>query len=203
MWQLGKERCLRIARLETQLTFQRSRREAIEAAIHDLEPELKLPTPNRGPIPCAPAMRSRRWRWTCCEGPAGVAEIAVRVLAAKELPLPPPGIRKMTRARLRAPIHRAGEAWGRSDGRDWAGGEAPADGQNPTLPRPGRARWRDRGGKRMTWDQMLTWLILPVIVGGGIAYVIVWLRSGTPRSMSRRKIMRGQSSSRDPVDDVW
>lgn len=63
--------------------------------------------------------------------------------------------------------------------------------------------WRDRGGKRMTWDQMLTWLILPVIVGGGIAYVIVWLRSGTPRSMSRRKIMRGQSSSRDPVDDVW
>jgi hypothetical protein len=55
----------------------------------------------------------------------------------------------------------------------------------------------------MTWDQMLTWLILPVIVGGGIAYVIVWLRSGAPRSMSRRKIMRGQSSSRDPVDDVW
>jgi hypothetical protein len=29
------------------LPFQRSRREAIEATIQDLEPELKLPAPNR------------------------------------------------------------------------------------------------------------------------------------------------------------
>jgi len=33
------------------LAFQRSRREAIEAAIQDLAPELQLPPPNRKPNP--------------------------------------------------------------------------------------------------------------------------------------------------------
>ena len=54
IWQLGKERAYASRGWKTQLTFQRSRREAIEAAIHDLESELKLPTPNRRPNPvCA------------------------------------------------------------------------------------------------------------------------------------------------------
>jgi hypothetical protein len=55
----------------------------------------------------------------------------------------------------------------------------------------------------MTWDQVLTWLILPAVVGGGIAYVAVRLWSGAQWVASRRNIKRGQSSSRDPVDDVW
>lgn len=40
--------------------------------------------------------------------------------------------------------------------------------------------WWNGWSKQMTWDQMLIWLILPVIVGGGIAYVIVWLRGDVP-----------------------
>ena len=55
----------------------------------------------------------------------------------------------------------------------------------------------------MTWDHVLTWLILPAIVGGGITYVVVWLRSRAPWATSRRNIVRGRSSSRDPIDDVW
>jgi hypothetical protein len=55
----------------------------------------------------------------------------------------------------------------------------------------------------MTWDQALTWLILPTIVGGGVAYVIVWLSYGGIRAALRRNGVRGQTSSRDPVDDVW
>jgi hypothetical protein len=47
---LARVRCNEnIAKPESSLTFQRSRREAIEATIHDLEPELKLPGPTRTP----------------------------------------------------------------------------------------------------------------------------------------------------------
>ena len=51
----------------------------------------------------------------------------------------------------------------------------------------------------MTWDQMLTWLVIPTVVGGTIAYVVVRLWSGAPWTVSRRN--RGQSSSHEP--DVW
>ena len=56
----------------------------------------------------------------------------------------------------------------------------------------------------MTWGQALTGLIVLTVVGGAIAYVIVWLRSGAPWATSRHNIIRGQPSSRDPMDDdVW
>ena len=55
----------------------------------------------------------------------------------------------------------------------------------------------------MTWGQALTGLTVLTVVGGAIAYAIVWLRSGAPWVASRRNITRGQSSSRDPIDDVW
>ena len=55
----------------------------------------------------------------------------------------------------------------------------------------------------MTWGQALTGLTVLTVVGGGITYVIMWLRSRVPWATSRRNIVRGRSSSRDPVDDVW
>ena len=60
-------------------------------------------------------------------------------------------------------------------------------------------------GKPMTWGQALTGLIVLTVVGAGIAYVVVWLRSHAPWAMSRHSIIRGQSSSHDPIvdDDVW
>ena len=60
-----------------------------------------------------------------------------------------------------------------------------------------------QGDKPMTWGQALTGLIVLIIAGPGIAYVIGRLRSGAPWATSRRTIVRGQSSSRDPSDDVW
>jgi hypothetical protein len=64
---LARVRCNEnIVRLESSLALQRSRREAIEAAIHDLEPELRLPPPKLKPNPISSIMRSRGWRWACC-----------------------------------------------------------------------------------------------------------------------------------------
>jgi len=48
----------------------------------------------------------------------------------------------------------------------------------------------------MTWDQMLSWLVIPAVVGGTIAYVVVRLWSGAPWAVARRK-----QSSHEP--DVW
>ncbi len=80
------------------LAFQRSRREAIEAAIHDLEPELRR-----------------------------VSVIAVRILAAKGIDLPTPTIRKMTKSGLRAALLAFGKrgwcgrsGWVMSGKRNWA-----------------------------------------------------------------------------------
>jgi hypothetical protein len=55
----------------------------------------------------------------------------------------------------------------------------------------------------MTWGQALTGLIVVAVVGGGITYMIDGLWSRTPWATSRRNIVRGQASSRDPIDDVW
>ena len=55
----------------------------------------------------------------------------------------------------------------------------------------------------MTWDHALTWLILPAVVSAGIAYVVTQLRSGALLAPWSRRITRGQTSSRDPIDDVW
>jgi hypothetical protein len=57
----------------------------------------------------------------------------------------------------------------------------------------------------MTWGQALTGLIVLTVVGAGIAYVVVWLRSHAFWAMSRHSTIRGQSSSHDPIvdDDVW
>ena len=55
----------------------------------------------------------------------------------------------------------------------------------------------------MTWGQALTGLTVLTVVGAGIAYVVACLRSRAPWATSRRNIVRGRSSSRDPVDDVW
>ena len=41
------------------------------------------------------------------------------------------------------------------------------------------------------------------VVGAGITYVVVRLRSRALWATSHRNIVRGRSSSRDPVDDVW
>jgi hypothetical protein len=95
------------------LAFQRQRREAIESAIHDLEPELNLPPPNRKPNPVFARNEITRLALDVLREagePLGVTEIAVRVLAAKGLPLPSPRIRKMTRARRRAVFAALGSA---------------------------------------------------------------------------------------------
>ena len=65
--------------------------------------------------------------------------------------------------------------------------------------------WENTGGKPMTWGQAFTGLIVLTVVGAGIAYVVVWLRSHAFWAMSRHSIIRGQSSSHDPIvdDDVW
>jgi hypothetical protein len=65
--------------------------------------------------------------------------------------------------------------------------------------------WGNIGDKPMTWGQALTGLIVLTVVGAGIAYVVVWLRSHAFWATSRHSIIRGQSSSHDPIvdDDVW
>ena len=70
---------------------------------------------------------------------------------------------------------------------------------------PNVVGWGNTGGKPMTWGQALTGLIVLTVVGAGIAYVVVWLRSHAFWAMSRHSIIRGQSSSHDPIvdDDVW
>ena len=65
--------------------------------------------------------------------------------------------------------------------------------------RPECGRWGNTGGKPMTWGQALTGLIVLTVVGAGIAYVVVWLRSHASWAMSRHSIIRGQSSSHDPI----
>ena len=55
----------------------------------------------------------------------------------------------------------------------------------------------------MTWGQALTGLTVLTVVGAGITYVVVCLWSHAPWATSRRNIVRGRSSSRDPIDDVW
>jgi hypothetical protein len=96
--------------------------------------------------------------------------------------------------------HVAGRSWG-AWGYEW-GGRGPAMWPAP-LP-PGRGRLAGiQGGKPMTLGQALTGLTVLTVVGGAIAYLIVWLRSGAPWAVSRRNLTRGQSSSRDPIDDVW
>lgn len=90
--------CLRLARvrcngnivhLESSLAFQRSRRKSIEAAILDLEPELRLP-PNRKPNPVFDRNKITRLALNVLRDAGkpffGVAEIAICVLAVKGLP---------------------------------------------------------------------------------------------------------------------
>jgi hypothetical protein len=107
---LARVRCNEnIVRLESSLALQRSRREAIEAAIHDLEPELRLPPPKLKPNPIFVHNEITRLALGVLRDagePLGVAEIAIRVLTVKGLPLPPPRIKRMTRARLRAVFSR-------------------------------------------------------------------------------------------------
>ncbi len=105
---LARVRCNEnISRLESMLAFQRSRREAIEAAIHDLQPELQLPAPNRKPNPIFKRGEITRLALQVMREagePLSVSVIAVRVLAAKGIDLPTPTIRKMTKSRLRAAL---------------------------------------------------------------------------------------------------
>ena len=93
-----------IARLEGLLAFQRERLAGIEAAIHDLEPELKLPPNRRAMNPIFKRGEVTRLALTVLREagePLAVSVIAVRILAAKGINLPPPRIRKMTKGRLR------------------------------------------------------------------------------------------------------
>jgi hypothetical protein len=103
---LSRVRCNEnIARLESMLAFQRSRREAIEQAIHDLEPELKLPAPTRKPNSIFKRGEVTRLTLTAMREagePLAASVIAGRVLAAKGIDLPEPRIRKMARSRVRA-----------------------------------------------------------------------------------------------------
>jgi hypothetical protein len=103
---LARVRCNEnIAKLESSLAFQRSRLEAIEAAIHDLEPELKLPAPTRTPNSVFKRGEVTRLTLTVMREagePLAASVIAARVLAAKGIDLPEPRIRKMARSRVRA-----------------------------------------------------------------------------------------------------
>jgi len=94
-----------IARLERLLAAKRERLAAIEATIHDLEPELRLPAPTHKPNPIfARGEVTRLALATLREAgePLPVSVIAVRILAAKGVALPPPRIRRMAKSRLRA-----------------------------------------------------------------------------------------------------
>jgi len=89
------------------LDFQRSRREAIEAAIHDLEPELWIPPPTRRPNPVFKRGEIRRLALEVMREagePLAISALAVRVLASKGIELPSPAIRKMAKSRLRAAL---------------------------------------------------------------------------------------------------
>ena len=105
---LARVRCNEnIARLESLLAFQRSRREAIEAAIQDLEPELKLPPATRRPNPVFKRGEITRLALEVmreANEPLAISVITVRILAKKGVDLPTPTIRKMTKSRLRAAL---------------------------------------------------------------------------------------------------
>jgi hypothetical protein len=105
---LARVRCNEnIARLESMLAFQRSRREAIEAAIHDLEPELKLPPPTRRPNPVFQRGEIRRIMLKVMREagePLASHQIAARILAEKGIPTPSRTLYKMTRSRVRAAL---------------------------------------------------------------------------------------------------
>jgi hypothetical protein len=49
----------------------------------------------------------------------------------------------------------------------------------------------------MTWDQFLRWLLLPAVTAAGIAYVVIWIRSGALRAAMRsdRRESRGHPAS--------
>lgn len=94
-----------IARLTAALANQRERLAGIEAAIHDLEPELRLPAPTRKPNPVFARGELPRLALSILREagePLPVSVIAVRALAAKGIDLPSPRIRRMAKSRLRA-----------------------------------------------------------------------------------------------------
>ncbi len=94
-----------IARLAGALANQRERLAGIEAAISDIEPELRLPPPTRKPNPVFARGELTRLALTIlreADQPLSISVIAVRALAMKGIDLPAPRIRRMTKARLRA-----------------------------------------------------------------------------------------------------
>src|SRR5690349_19545366 len=110
---LARVRCNEnIARLESMLAFQRSRRDAIEAAIHDLEPELKLPPPTRRPNPVFKRGEVTRLMLKVMREaaePLASHQIAARILAEKGITTPSRTIYRMTKSRVRAALLKFGK----------------------------------------------------------------------------------------------
>ena len=111
---LARVRCNKnIARLESLLAFQRSSREAIEAAIHTWSRSRSCRRRTGSRIPYSPAMGITRLALDVLRDagePLGVAEIAVRVLAVKRLPLPAATDQEDDAGAIAGRVHGAGEA---------------------------------------------------------------------------------------------
>lgn len=93
-----------IAKLESQLAYQQSRRTAIEAEIQAIAPDLQLPAPRRKPNTLFARGELPRMALTVLREagePLAVSVIARRVLQAKGIDLPLIWQQRMTRARIR------------------------------------------------------------------------------------------------------
>ncbi len=116
-----------IVRLESLLAYQRTRRDAIEADIQAIAPELWLPpaTRKRDPIFKRGEMPRLALQVLREAGePLAVSVIARRVLQAKGIELPTMAVQRRTRAGCGWIFLRAGQARGGADRRGGEFGEA-------------------------------------------------------------------------------
>jgi hypothetical protein len=93
-----------IAKLESRLAYRSSRRDAIEAEIQFIAPELQLPQPRRKPNPIFKRGEIPRLALQVLRDagePLAVSVIARRVLQAKGVELPTIRVQRMTRSRIR------------------------------------------------------------------------------------------------------
>ena len=93
-----------LAKHERMVALYREKLATIEAAIHEISPELDLPVRHRKPNPVFARGELPRLALTILREagePLAIREIAVRALARKGIALPGPTMRKDARRRLR------------------------------------------------------------------------------------------------------
>jgi hypothetical protein len=101
-----------IAKLESRLAYQHGRREAIEAEIQSIAPDLQLPAPRRKPNAIFKRGEVPRLAFKVLREagePLAVSVIARRVLQAKGIELPTIRVQRRTRSHIRCMF----SAWGK------------------------------------------------------------------------------------------